>query len=129
MTKTTSPWRSMGTAPMDGTIILVTETPNGEHFNVLPAAFMNSGGGQVQFHESPVGMIGWWAVTTSRYTGQGRKCPLPVTWKPLKSTPVCWMPMPDIEPFQKLQRRLAQVMSPKGKTREKELVVRLTALA
>lgn len=38
-------WQPMTTAPRDGTVVLVTETPNGEHYNVIPAMYANMGGG------------------------------------------------------------------------------------
>jgi len=124
-----SGWLAMSKAPMDGTIILVTETANGESFQVLPAAFMNHGGGIPQFGEKKIGSIGWWAVVPSRLTGQGGNCPLPVTWRPLASTPVCWMPMPEMESIEKLQNRLRYVMSKRGKARKESLVAELTASA
>lgn len=37
-------WQPMTTAPRDGTVVLVTETPNGQHFNVMPAMYANQGG-------------------------------------------------------------------------------------
>lgn len=106
-----SSWRPMGLAPMDGTVILVTETANGEDFNVLPAAYMNFGGGNPLLNQNPTGVIGWWAVCASRYSGQGGDCTLPTKWKPLRSTPVCWQPMPLPEPIKKLKRRLSQLQA------------------
>lgn len=53
--------------------------------------------------------IGWWAVAPSRYTGEGGNCELPVRWKPLASTPVCWRPMPEREDDATLRRRMAQM--------------------
>lgn len=38
-------WRPMSSAPKDGTMVLITETPNGEVYHVLPAMYMNLGGG------------------------------------------------------------------------------------
>jgi len=52
-----------------------------------------------------------------------------VTWQPLASTPVCWKPMPEIEPMEKLQNRLRYVLSLRGKAREKALIAALTASA
>lgn len=124
-----TPWRPMGSAPMDGTLILVIETANGENFQVLPAAFMNHKGGLPQFGEKKIGHIGWCAVAPSRKTGQGGNCPLPVSWQPLVSTPVCWKPMPEAEPMEKLLNRLRYVMSKPAKEREKALIEALTASA
>lgn len=121
MSKIKSPWRSMNSAPLDGTIVLVTETANGESFQVLPAAFMNFRGGNPAFGEKPIGTIGWCAIAPSRYTGEGGDCPLPVKWKPLSSTPVCWMPMPEPEHTNKLLKRLQQILGIKGRTREKAI--------
>ena len=103
-------WRPMKTAPRDGTIILVCETPNGEHWNVLPACYINMGGpvaprGTVA-HQS----VGWWAVSTTKrgcasYV-EGGDCPLPVNFKPLFATPVCWMPMPPLPNGASLRKKL-----------------------
>lgn len=93
---------------MDGTFILVTETPNGESWNVYPAAYMNYGGGHPQLGQNPIGDVGWSAVCLSRLTGEGGDCPLPVRFKPLSITPVAWQPFPEPEPHNKLRKRLRQ---------------------
>lgn len=111
-----SPWRPIRTAPLDGTEILVTETPNGEHWNVLLAAWMNYGGGDPRLGQEPVGSIGWFGVAPSRYSGQGGDCQLPCQWKPLAITPVCWMPMPAMDAETTLRRRLGQLYSEKRST-------------
>lgn len=89
-------WRPMKSAPTDGTLVIVLETPNGEHFNVLPAAYMNLGGGDPRLGERAEGCIGWWAIIPSRRTGEGGDCELPVRWKPLASHPVAWQPMAEL---------------------------------
>lgn len=91
-------------------MILVTETPNGEYWNVCPAMYMNHGGGDPRMGEKPEGSVGWWGVTGSRYTGEGGDCKLPVRWKPLSITPVCWKPLPEREETPKLRRRLSQLL-------------------
>lgn len=116
--RNTSRWYPMSSAPMDGTVIMVIETANGETFQTLPAAYMNFRGGNPHFGESPIGTIGWYAVFPSRRSGEGGDCELPVRWQPLSSTPVCWQPMPEQEPMEKLRRRLAQVMRNKQKNKE-----------
>lgn len=104
-------WLPMTSAPMDGTVILVTETPNGEHWNVMPACYMNYIGGSPGQVEN--GTLSWIGIAPSRYSGEGGDCPLPVRWKPLFITPVCWMPMPSAEPESKLRRRLSQLFRTK----------------
>lgn len=102
-------WKSMKSAPMDGTVIIVTETPNSVHFNVMPAAYMNMGGGDPRVGQKAIGNIGWWGVGESRYTGEGGdESELPVRWKPYAITPICWMPMPTVEKESKLRRRMSK---------------------
>lgn len=103
-------WRPMTKAPKDGTMVLVIETPNGVHFNVLPAMYMNLGAGDPRMGQKAEGCIGWWAVCGSRYTGEGGDCALPVRFKPLACTPICWMPMPPCEDEKKLRRRRGQLL-------------------
>lgn len=108
-------WLPISTAPRDGTMVLVTETPNSEHWNVIPAMFMNKGGGDPRMGQEATGMIGWWGVCGSRYTGEGGDCTLPVRFKALAIMPICWMPMPDAEPEEKLRRRLGQMFRRRAK--------------
>ena len=110
MTPTQNKWRPMTSAPKDGTMILVTETPNGEHYNVMPAMYMNMHGGDPQRGEKAVGLIGWFGFGGSRYTGEGGDCPLPVRVKPYVITPICWQPLPKAESESTLRRRLAQLL-------------------
>lgn len=98
-------WRPMKSAPTDGTMVIVLETPNGEHFNVLPAMYMNYGGGDPRLGENPVGLRRWWAFTGSRRTGEGGDCSLPVRVKPLASTPIAWQPMPDLPDLATCRRK------------------------
>ena len=114
-----SEWLPMSKAPMDGTMILVCETPNGEHWNVMPAMYMNYGGGDPRMGQKEIGMIGWYGICGSRYTGEGGDCELPVRLKSLVITPLCWMPLPLREPLPKLRRRASQIYSRKYKERHK----------
>lgn len=109
-----SGWRPMTRAPRDGTVVLVTETPNGVHYNVMPAMYANMGGGDPRLGQKEQGIIGWWGVRESRYSGEGGDCALPVRWKALAITPLCWMPMPPIEDPKKLRRRLGQLLRRKA---------------
>jgi hypothetical protein len=103
-------WKPMTTAPRDGTMVLITETPNGEHYNVMPAMYMNLGGGDERMGQKPEGSIGWWAFCGSRWSGEGGDCALPVRVKPLACHPICWMPMPPREDEKKLRRREGQLL-------------------
>jgi hypothetical protein len=103
-------WRPMTTAPRDGTMVLITETPNGEHYNVLPAMYMNLGGGDPSLGEKAEGIVDWWGIAGSRRTGEGGDCQLPVRLKALACTPICWMPLPPMEDVYKLRRRLSQLL-------------------
>lgn len=107
-----SPWQPISTAPKDGTLILVTETPNGEHWNVLPACWMAQGAERERMHPlvpDPTNNAHrgyWWGITPSHRSGDG---PLHTHWLPLACTPICWMPIPDMEDVSKLNRRMAQL--------------------
>lgn len=107
-----SPWRPISSAPKDGTMILVTETPNGEHWNVVPACWMSQGAGRDEGHplvadQSDNSCIAdWWGITPSRRSDHG---PLYTHWLPLAITPVCWMPFPAMEDEAKLNRRMSQL--------------------
>ncbi len=103
-----SPWKPISSAPLDGEVILVTETPNGEIWNVMPAVYMNPGSGP-----------GWWGVCPSRRSDE--QGPLPTKWLPLSITPVCWMPMPKPETDVKLRRRLSQLFKKKVSRNAKAL--------
>lgn len=88
-------------------MILITETPNGEAWNVLPAAFIalnNNHDPSSHVDNSERGH--WWGLTPTRWSNEG---PLPARFKPLACTPLCWMPMPEAEPVSKLRRRAGQI--------------------
>jgi hypothetical protein len=114
-------WRSMRSAPRDGTIILVCETPNGEAWNVMPAAY--------QLHLGDEQLEGFWGVwPTARVPAHlppecehlARERGLPVGFKAIAITPLCWQPMPECEPVEKLRRRAAQVYAAKSRARKAE---------
>lgn len=94
----------MRSAPKDGTMILVTETPNGEHWNVMPAAWM-AYGEKDNPDNSQRG--DWWGVDVSHYyPSEG---PLHVRFKPIAMTPICWQPFPDADSVATLRRRAGQI--------------------
>jgi hypothetical protein len=111
-------WRSMRSAPRDGTMILVCETPNGEHWNVMPASY--------QLHLGNARMESFWGVQpTSRLPAHlvqecdhlVRERGLPADFKAIAITPLCWQPMPECEPLEKLRRRASQVYAAKSRAR------------
>ena len=77
-------WRPMRTAPK-GEVILVTETPNGEHYNVLQAFWGRPPG----FKDKDAA---WWGITFV-------ECPEVMFDVPelrarlVAITPLCWKPM------------------------------------
>lgn len=87
-------WQPISTAPKDGTDILVLETPNGEHFNVMVAAYFNYGAGDPRLGENPNGSKRFWGVIPTRWSGDGGDCTLPVRWQPIACTPIAWKPLP-----------------------------------
>jgi hypothetical protein len=95
-------WEPISSAPKDGTMILVTETPNGEHWNVVVACWMAHKAEDIIPNEH---LGDWWGIDVARW--RDTEGPLPVRWKPLAISPVCWMPFPDHEPISKLNRRMA----------------------
>lgn len=123
-------WRSMRTAPRDGTIILVCETPNGEAWNVMPAAY--------QIHLGDERMEGFWGVgTTSRVPSHlplesetlARERFLPVGFKAIAMTPLCWQPMPECEPVEKLRRRASQIYAVEARALKTKFSEKATATA
>jgi hypothetical protein len=91
-------WREMESAPKDGTEIIVIETPNGEHFNVMVACFMARMNDDEQHmwrdkDNSPRAM--WWGVYPTHWSSNG---PHHTHWKPIAcSTPLCWKPLPKMD--------------------------------
>ena len=87
-------WQPMSTAPKDGTIVLVCETPNGEQWNVLPAAFVKH-----------VGIEDWWGVWPRKDDITGDHY-----WYSVALLPICWQPLPKPERLTKLRRREGQLL-------------------
>lgn len=87
-------WRGMECAPKDGSEIIVIETPNGEHFNVMVACFMalQSESKQDEWRDRDNSVEGdWWGAYPTHWSGNG---PLHTHWKPIACTPLCWKPLP-----------------------------------
>lgn len=101
-------WRPMSEAPMDGTVILITEFA-GSVYNVLPGAYFNWIGGEPLQQGQGTGTPGWWGVGPSRYSSEGGGSPLPVRWKSLAIMPICWKPMPKMESEKVLEARCAEI--------------------
>lgn len=115
-------WRSMRSAPRDGTIILICENPTGDVLNVMPAAY--------QLHLGDPLMEGFWGVwTTSRLPVHLMdrdqlvwSRALPVGFKAIAITPLCWQPMPACEPIEKLRRRASQIYAAESRARKAALI-------
>jgi hypothetical protein len=90
-------WRPMSEAPLDGTPILVCETPNGEVYNVLLAAFIKI----LNFKEPD-----WWGVypRTDNHEEQTKY------FSAIACTPICWKPVPKPEAASALRRRKAALL-------------------
>jgi len=106
----------MNSAPKDGTLILICETPNGEHWNVMAAAYMN-------LHAEPA-LERWWGVgvtslllphlmKTLQAQDVANERGLPVGFKPYAVTPLCWQPYPALESLTTLRRRQGQLLREK----------------
>jgi hypothetical protein len=85
----------MDSAPKDGTEIIVIETPNGEHFNVMVACWMAwmTASDQNKWHEKDnTSRANWWGTYPTHWSNNG---PHHTHWKPIAmGTPLCWKPMP-----------------------------------
>lgn len=84
----------MDSAPMDGTEIIIIETPNGEHFNVMVACYMALMGQQDQdkwrdLDNTPE--ASWWGAYPTHWSSNG---PYHTHWKPIACHPLCWKPLP-----------------------------------
>jgi hypothetical protein len=88
-------WRPMSTAPKDGTMVLVCESPNGEQWYVLAACYASIG---------QVGLSGWWGV---RYRASWSQ------FIPIACTPVCWRPFPKPDERGRLRRRKSAILRAK----------------
>jgi hypothetical protein len=109
----------MTSAPKDGTLVLVCETPNGEHWNVMAAAYMNlHGKGTLEQ---------WWGIgltsllMTHLWTVEAQAAAdargLPVGLKPYAISPLCWRPYPALESIKTLRRRQGQLLRAPAITR------------
>lgn len=106
-------WLPMSTAPRDGTLILVCELGNGEQATVLPAAYINNVGVLEDF---------WGVWPSSLLPGhlmsrqqEASEKGLPVGFRSIAVTPLCWKPLPLPEPMAKLRRRQGQILARKYK--------------
>jgi len=99
-------------------MILVCESPNGEHWNVMPASY--------QLHLGNPDLEGFWGVWTSsrvppHLPREGEELAaergLPVDFRAIALTPICWQPMPALEPLETLRRRAAQVYAANSRER------------
>lgn len=112
-------WLSMRSAPRDGTMILICETPNGEVWNVMAASY--------QFHLGNPLMEGFWGVApTSRLPAHlmsrddaASSKALPVNYKSIAVTPLCWQHFPEPESVEKLRRRAAQIYAAQAREGKK----------
>lgn len=95
-------------------MILVCEMGSEDEGNVFPAAYINCVGKMEGF---------WGAWPTSRLPihlehelgEKARDRGLPVGFREIALTALCWMPMPRPEPMDKLRRRSAQLLYHKYK--------------
>jgi len=83
-------WRPMHTAPK-GEVILVTETSNGEHYNIVQAFWGRPSGFEDKDAE-------WWGISFA--TSSDWKFDVPeLRARLIAITPLCWKPMPKPRSF------------------------------
>lgn len=106
-------WNSMNSAPKDGTEIIVIETPNGEHYNVMIACFMALMREDKQdewINKDNSSEARWWGTYPTHWSSNG---PHHTHWKPIACTPTCWKHLPkntlsrkDLEKFNEIAYNL-----------------------
>lgn len=115
-----SKWQPISTAPKDGTWILVCELGNGEQATVFPAMYMNPNGSGKD-HPDMIGFWGAWGTSRvplhmiSTHQASAHEIGLPVGFRSICLTALCWQPMPEPESMEKLRRRQSALLAHKYK--------------